>query len=133
MQIFGTWTGTWMDWRLPGLRGAGPCRRPALVALATAAFLTTAGEANAFDRRVRIVNDSHHNIVAFYGTNVSVRDWQDSLLGDDILPAGASVVLNFEDGSGYCRFRFRAVFDDGVQLDRPSVNICEVGTYRYTD
>jgi hypothetical protein len=55
------------------------------------------------------------------------------MLGDDILPAGGSIVLNFDDGSGYCRYRFRAVFADGVELERPSVNVCEVGTYRYTD
>ena len=48
------------------------------------------GEAEALDRRVRIVNESKHDIVAFYGTNVSVRDWQDSLLGENRL-AGRGV------------------------------------------
>jgi hypothetical protein len=96
-------------------------------------LLLAAGSAAALDRRVRIVNESHVAIVGFYGVNVDSRDWQDSLLGDDILPAGGSVVLNFDDGSGYCRYRFRAVFDDGVEVEKPSVNVCEVGTYRYTD
>ena len=68
---------------------------------------------------MRIVNDSKHAIVAFYGANVGVRDWRESLLGDDTLQPGASVVLDFEDGSGYCRYRFRAVFDDGVELRAP--------------
>ncbi len=107
--------------------------RIVLTGFAAVALALAAENAEAFDRRVRIVNDSHHNIVGFFGTNVGLRDWQESLLGDDILPAGASVVLNFEDGSGYCRFRFRAVFDDGIELQRESVNVCEVGTYRYTD
>ena len=101
--------------------------------LAAAAVLFAVGDASAFDRRVRIVNDSHHEIVGFFATIVGLRDWKESLLGDDVLPAGGSLVLNFEDGSGYCRFRFRAVFEDGVELERTSVNICEVGTYRYTD
>jgi len=82
---------------------------------------------------VRIVNESRHAIVGFYGTNVDARDWQASLLGAEVLRAGASIVLDFEDGSGYCRFRFRAVFDDGAELERRSVNVCEVGTYKYTD
>lgn len=89
--------------------------------------------AEALDRRVRIVNDSAVDIVRFYGVNVDIRDWRESLLGEDILPAGGSIVLNFDDGSGYCRYRFRAVFGDGVELERKSVNVCEVGTYRYTD
>ena len=101
--------------------------------MAAGALLVWCGHAEALDRRVRIVNESKHDIVAFYGTNVTVRDWQESLLGENRLAAGASVVLNFEDDSGYCRYRFRAVFDDGVELVRPSINVCEVGTYRYTD
>ena len=91
------------------------------------------GQASALDRRVRIVNESSRDIVAFYGVIVTERDWPESLLGDNRLLAGASIVLNFEDETGYCRYRFRAVFDDGVELVRPNVNVCEVGTYRYTD
>lgn len=98
----------------------------ALVSLAPAT-------ADALDRRVRIVNDSKHTIVSFFSTNVGVRDWNESLLGDDALKPGTSVVLDLEDGSGYCRYRFRAIFEDGVELVRQSVNVCEVGTYKYTD
>jgi hypothetical protein len=105
----------------------------AVAGLALGAAALLSAPAFALDRRVRIVNDSKHDIVGFYGTNVGVRDWQDNLLGAAILRAGASIVLDFEDGSGYCRFRFRAVFDDNKELVRPSVNICEVGTYKYTD
>ena len=59
--------------------------------------------------------------------------WSKSLFGEAALAPGASRILSFEDGSGYCRSRFRAVFDDGVELQRDSVNVCEIGTYRYTD
>lgn len=107
------------------LRTAGPA---AVLLLAA-----SSASAQTLDRRVRIVNDSRHDIVAFYGTNVGVREWQENLLGSGTLPAGAALVLDFEDGSGYCRFRFRAVFEDRVELERRSVNVCEVGTYRYTD
>jgi hypothetical protein len=87
----------------------------------------------ALDRRVRIVNDSHYRIIGFYATNAGLRDWRDSLLGEGEIVPGASLVMNFDDGSGYCRFRFSAVFEDGVALERGSVDVCRVGTYRYTD
>ena len=103
------------------------------IVLAAAALMALPQAAEALDRRVRIVNDSPVDIVGFHGVNVDTREWQDSLLGDDILPAGGSIVLKFDDGSGYCRYRFRAVFADGIELERESVNVCEVGTYRYTD
>ena len=89
--------------------------------------------AAAIDRRVRIVNESSHEIVAFHASYLGARDWRDNLLGEAVLRPGGSVVLNFEDGSGYCRFGFRAIFDDGVELRRDRVNICDIGTYRYTD
>lgn len=102
--------------------------------MVAALFLSLAtAPAEALDRRLRIVNDSHVDIVGFYGVNVDIGGWRESMLGDDILPAGGSIVLNFDDGSGYCRYRLRAVFGDGIELERESVNVCEVGTYRYTD
>ena len=93
----------------------------------------SSADAQTLDRKVRIVNDSGHAIVGFYAVMIEKQEWPASLLGEGTLPAGASVVLDFEDGSGFCRYRFRAVFDDGAELVRPSVNVCEVGTYRYTD
>jgi hypothetical protein len=108
-------------------------RRLGCAAVAIAFAAGFAVPAAAVDRRVRVVNDSTRDIVRFFAANVDRSQAMENLLGEDILPAGGSLVLNFEDGSGYCRFRFRAVFDDGVTLSRDSVNVCEVGTYRYTD
>jgi len=107
--------------------------RSVRIFVAAAAVVVLCGQAHALDRRVRIVNDSKHVITAFYGTNVSDEGWGDSLLGADALKPGNSIVLDFEDNSGYCRFRFRATFDDGKELVRRSINVCEVGTYRYTE
>ena len=104
--------------------------RFALAALAMAAAL---GPAAALDRRVRLVNASTHDIIEFYGSHVGEQPSEDNMLGDEVLPAGAARIFDFDDGSGYCRFSFRAVFEDGVELVRKSVNVCEVGTYRYTD
>ena len=100
-----------------------------------AALLAAAlpGSAAALDRRVRIVNDSSHDIVAFHASYLGARDWRENMLGEEVLSPGRSIVLNFDDGSGYCRFGFRATFGDGVELRRDRVNICDVGTFRYTD
>ena len=91
-------------------------------------------QAKALDRRVRIVNEfeARHRR-ASTGRTSACGTGRKACSAQNHLAAGASVVLNFEDDSGYCRYRFRAVFDDGVELVRPSVNVCEVGTYRYTD
>jgi hypothetical protein len=125
-------------------RDAAPTARPAAKALRyrwilgavitlAAASSSWRSDAQTLDRRVRIVNESGHAIVGFYAVVVEKEEWPASLLGANTLPAGASIILDFEDGSGFCRYRFRAVFDDGMELVRPSVNVCEVGTYRYED
>jgi hypothetical protein len=111
----------------------GGAHRAALGALAAILALALISPASAVDRRVRVVNDSTRNIVRLLAANVDEPRELENMLGDDILPKGGSVVLNFEDGSGYCRYLLRALFDDGLVLVRESVNVCEVGTYRYTD
>lgn len=85
----------------------------------------------ALDRKVTIVNQTGYTIVEFYGSNTGEQDWQEDILGEDMLPTGESVVINFDDASGYCMFDFKAVFDDGDELEREGVNICEVGTFTY--
>ncbi len=104
-----------------------------LVSAVAVAPVLLATPAEAIDRHVRIVNESSHDIVAFHGAYSGTRVWGENMLGENDLGAGKSVILDFADGSGYCRFSFRATFDDGVELVKNSINICDIGTYRYTD
>jgi len=49
------------------------------------------------------------------------------------LPAGRSVVINIDDGTGYCVFDFKAVFDDGEELEKYGNNVCELSEFNYTE
>jgi len=100
-----------------------------LLVVSGAALTDTAA---ALDRRVRIVNDSGQEIVAFYGAARGAPGADENRLAE-ALPPGGSAIVSFDDGSGYCRYNFRAVFGDGISLERSGINVCEVGTYRYTD
>lgn len=92
---------------------------------------SAAGPALALDRRVEIVNETGFTIVQFYGSNKGADTWEEDILGEDVLPSGSSVVINFNDDSGYCKFDFKAVFDDGDELVKQNVNICEIGSFTY--
>jgi hypothetical protein len=98
--------------------------------LASIGFLT-ALPATALDRRVEIINNTGFTIVEFYGSNAGSKSWEEDILGPDLLPPGSSVVVNFDDASGFCKFDFRAVFDDGEALERRGINICEIATFTY--
>ncbi|MFM2388504.1 MAG: hypothetical protein RLZZ437_59 [Pseudomonadota bacterium] len=100
-------------------------------AFAVALGLALATPAAALDRRVTIINNTGYTIVNFFGSNTGTSSWEEDILGNDVLPSGSSVVINFNDGTGYCMFDFLAIFDDGEQLIREGVNICEISTFTY--
>jgi len=99
-----------------------------------AAFLvyaTSFTAASALDRHVRIINHTGFTIVRFYGSNKGSKSWEEDILGSDVLKDGHSVRVNFRDGSGYCKFDFKAVFDDGDVLIKKNINICKIGKFTY--
>lgn len=103
-----------------------------LARIASAAVLASAATlAHAQDRRVEIINQTGFTMTHFYGSNKGSKSWEEDILGQDVLPSGNSVVINFNDGTGYCIFDFRAVFEDGEELVKAGVNICEISRFTY--
>lgn len=104
------------------------------IMLAAAALVgLAAGPATAQDRHVEIINDTQHTIVHFYASNIGRDTWEEDILGESVLPVGRSVNINIDDGSGACLYDFKAVFDDGDELVRNRIDVCTIGTYRYTE
>ncbi|ODT83666.1 MAG: hypothetical protein ABS76_01735 [Pelagibacterium sp. SCN 64-44] len=102
-------------------------------ALALAIMAMSATGAAAIDRRVQINNYTSYDIISFYASNKGTRSWEEDILGRKILPAGHSVVINIDDGSGYCKYDFLAVFEDGEELVKYNNNVCELSQFNYTD
>jgi len=102
-----------------------------------AAILTIAGTCATADasenRKVKIINETSYTIVRFYGSNAGANEWQEDVLGDDVVKPGGSVMVNFDDGSGYCKFDFKAVFSDGDSVEKRGIDVCEIGVYRPTE
>lgn len=107
--------------------------KTASVAVALAIMAVGTLDAAALDRRVRINNYTSYDIVEFYASNKGSRSWEEDILGRSILPAGQSVVINIDDGSGYCKYDFLAVFEDGEELVKYNNNVCELAQFNYTD
>jgi hypothetical protein len=104
----------------------------AALAIALVIFgLAGAASADNLDRRVRIINNTGFTIVRFYGSHTDANSWQEDILGSEVLPSGNSVVINFDDGTGYCIFDLRAEFEDGDVLEKFGVNVCELGSFTY--
>jgi hypothetical protein len=81
--------------------------------------------------KVRIHNDTGLTLYRFYSTNSGSSKWGRDVMGSSTLPSGRSMTMNFDNQYGYCLFDFRAIFEDGTELLRGNVNVCEVSDYYY--
>ncbi|MBC2834273.1 hypothetical protein [Paragemmobacter straminiformis] len=71
-----------------------------------------------------VVNATGFGIVGFYGSADGDVSWEENLLGGQTLAPGASLSVNFDNGSGNCVFDLRAVFDDGDETVVQDVDVC---------
>ena len=98
-----------------------------------AGLLAVSATASAYDRHVTIVNDTSYSIVEFYGSNTGTQSWEEDILGVDVLGPGEEVEIDFNDATGYCKFDFMAVFDDGTETVEEGFNVCDYGTLTITE
>jgi hypothetical protein len=84
------------------------------------------------NRRVRVHNQTGWTMTHFYASDSRVDDWQEDMLGSDVLAANASIIMNIDDGSGACLYDFKARFTNGQELTRFRVNVCQIADYYYT-
>lgn len=83
------------------------------------------------NRRVQMVNDTDTDIVRLYGSNIQQNSWQEDVLGDSILAAGRSVTVNWDDGTCYCNYDFKAVYRDNTTSVKNGVNVCTTSSFRF--
>ena len=111
-------------------------RRILSIGLAFAALLAllpateTQAQRDRYDRRMVIINETGRTIYSFHATNKSVTVWGADLLGQDVIEPGRTYVLNFNDGTGYCMFDFKAVLDNGRAIERYRVDVCTAASWR---
>jgi len=98
---------------------------------ASAAFVS--GTASAADRNVKIINKTKTTLVSFYASRVSTGNWEEDILGDDMLRPGQSITIDIDDGTGACRFDFKAEFEDGEDVVQEGVDVCKIGEFSFTE
>jgi hypothetical protein len=104
-----------------------------ITTLAAAGFLAVSAfsAASAANRHVDIVNDTGMTMSEFYASATGTDDWEEDILGSDTLVAGEVFDIDIDDGTGACKFDFKAVFTDGSSHVRRSVDVCSISTFTY--
>ena len=105
----------------------------AIIALASGLAPSAATAYDRLDRRILLGNGSRETVREFYASHINNDDWEFDMLGDRVLFPGQSVIADIDDGSGYCRYDFLTVFDDGTRVVRADVNVCEIQSYTLYD
>jgi hypothetical protein len=103
------------------------------VAVGALAFAAATGAAVAYDRHVTIHNNASIVMNEFYASNVGTDDYEENILDGDVIRPGEKTDVNIDDGSGYCKYDFMAVFTDGSKGKQDGVNVCAVSDFYFTD
>lgn len=80
----------------------------------------------AANRVVTFTNNTSVAVNEIYGSNTGADTWEEDVLGNDILEPGGAVDVDFDDGTGYCKFDFKVTFADGDEGTLTNINVCEV-------
>ena len=87
-----------------------------------------------------LINRTSRDLEEFYASPPQIQDWEEDILGVDVLPAGESVEITIEDERPDCLYDFKSVLGpspDGSTgsgaLIQSNVNVCDGGTYEYTE
>ncbi|NGR07779.1 hypothetical protein G5B41_09405 [bacterium SGD-2] len=87
----------------------------------------------AADRKVRVINKTKTPIFAFYASRTSTNDWEEDILGDDVIMPGKSLTIDIDDGTGACKFDFKAEFEDGDEVVKANVDVCRIGEFSFVE
>jgi hypothetical protein len=99
------------------------------VALAAALVSTAAyAEDMAFDFK----NASSFVVTELYASPSNVSNWEEDILGRDVLGSGETVRVTIADGRRTCEYDLRIVFDDGDTIE-DTTNLCDTGSYTVRD
>ena len=96
---------------------------------AAAALLSLAGAASAAstdgkNRKVMVTNISSQTVNNLYASPITAKTWEEDLLGQRTLAAGASVQANIDNGTNECMFDLKVVMANGKTFEHRQVNVC---------
>ena len=100
--------------------------------LVAAAALLGAAPAVAENLVFAFNNESSFTIVELYASPADVGDWEDDILGREILEPGETARITVRDGRQACEYDLRIVFEDGDEIT-DTADLCETESYTVND
>ncbi|MBC5795230.1 hypothetical protein H5968_08720 [Sphaerospermopsis sp. LEGE 00249] len=107
----------------------------AVTALVIPSVLANTSKVLAEDITILLENKTRANMTEFYASPSGVKNWENDILGDDVLRSGKAIEINFNDERTTCIYDFQAKFADGDVVEKYDINICKLagGSYEFYD
>ena len=107
----------------------------AVTALVIPSVLANTSKVLAEDITILLENKTRANMTEFYASPSGVKNWENDILGDDVLRSGKTIEINFNDERTTCIYDFQAKFADGDVVEKYDINICKLagGSYEFYD
>jgi hypothetical protein len=96
----------------------------AAAALASLAGAASAASTDGKNRKVLVQNISSQTVNNLYASPVTAKTWEEDLLGQRTLAAGASIEANIDNGTNQCMFDLKVVMAGGKTFEHRQVNVC---------
>lgn len=84
-------------------------------------------------RDFNLHNSADVDIQEVYVSASGEDTWGSDILDIDVLAAGETADVSFDDNSDTCLYDLKAVAEDGRELDARQINFCEVSDYTITE
>lgn len=101
--------------------------KPAMLASAMSLPLVglAASQALADKSNFHVYNSSSRDVYYLYISESSLADWQNDVLGENVLSSGGDFQVFFGNSNpGVCMYDFRAELDDGSVVENFQVDVC---------
>lgn len=76
------------------------------------------------NRKVEVQNISSQTVRELYASPITATTWEEDLLGQRTLAAGASISANIDNGTTECYYDLKAVLANGKAVEQRRVNVC---------
>jgi hypothetical protein len=106
----------------------------ALAAFAVSLVAIAPGVVRADPRDFTLVNDSTVVITYAYVSSSAVTDWEEDVLGEDVLAPGASTIVTFSGfKEGNCSYDIKVVGGGGEEGYLWAVDLCSISTVTFSN
>ncbi|WP_455189985.1 hypothetical protein [Foliimonas ilicis] len=87
--------------------------------------------AQAEDLVFTLENGTNSVLTEFYTSPTGVNEWEEDMLGQDVLEPGQRVQITIADGRDVCNYDMKFEFSEDSDLDSTTdtQDLCEMGSY----